>query len=456
MPQQKQLGVEMTKAEKQKSEMVAKLSNKVRIVRFKGAVMLQNKTGKWVDLSPDLFAELIYSLFGTGISKSRIVDIQHYVFTSSPDHSYMGRYIRMGQRVWDMTEVDFTDEIPPEDCIYSTDVVPDADPEPSQFIMDLACGKQSVYDDILQSIAPLFTTKKPDGVIWWRGNGSNGKSLLAGALYHLLGDYFSGITVKQIEDGRDSLVMNGKLGNIVKESSEGFIDDTQAYKSIGTHEDFHIHLFHSQAMAKVNGDLHHIFSANNIPTFGDKSDGARRRTLLIPFDNKFVSDPTFEDRLFTPKFFRQLLGLCLQYARRLKEQNYQYQFGEVTTETKDRYDVETNTAETYVKELIDNEIYGFTSYANLQTDYMNWCDDGGFYVMKKSVLRRAAEDVGFRKSSYRENNRSKAVYTKEGYTWGELHKLGGIRLGLCQLATSVIEMSESSTETEKTKLLENW
>ena len=64
-----------------KQIMAEKLEATVRIVRFKGATVIEEK-GRWVDLTSDKFAEVCYKKFGAGLNKSRINDLEHLFRTS--------------------------------------------------------------------------------------------------------------------------------------------------------------------------------------------------------------------------------------------------------------------------------------------------------------------------------------------------------------------------------------
>ena len=301
-----------------------------RIARFKGATIIE-ESNRWVDLTSDKFAEACYKKFGDGLNKSAVNDLEHLFRTTAPDMSDKAQYIAFGSQVWDMKTLDWTQDIADEDCVYRIPFDPIEGDKKIPFVMDLACGDEGVYDDIMQSVAPILMDKKPTGVIWYLGGGANGKSTLVHLLYKIFGSYLTEITVKQLEDERDTPQLNGKLANICKESSDGFVEDTRTYKSIGTHESFSVHKFHSQDMVEIEGNVHHIFSANNIPTFGDKSYGARRRTLVIPFNNRFTPDETFEDKTFTKKFIQRFVSEMLKYTAVLKDQNYEYKFSDTTT-----------------------------------------------------------------------------------------------------------------------------
>jgi phage/plasmid-associated DNA primase len=418
-----------TKAEEQKALDIAHMQRAMQVARFKGTTLYLADNGYWQPLTEDYFRTQAYKVLETPM-RTRINEVWDYMQLGTKDLTQYAQYIRMGDLVWDTKTVDFTDQIPSEDCVYATPYTPDLEPEPSEFILDIAKRDKTLYDTILQTIAPIFCAYKPAGVIWWKGGGRNGKTTLAQVLYDLFPGFISNITIKQIEDERDAPVLNGNLANIVKESSDAYIHDSKAYKSIGTHEDFPVHKFHSQQSVMIDGSLHHIFSANNIPTFADKSDGARRRTLIIPFEVKFDDDPSFIDKTFTPEFYSQHLGLFVQYAKKLKEQGYHYNFDEHTAKVKKNYDVGTNSATTYLDELLTQYIFGFNSYGDLYTDYENWCIDNGYSSLSRQALRKATEDYEFHATTVRGNDRLVKRYIKEGYTFADLELIGGTRPGI--------------------------
>lgn len=437
-----------------KAKMAAKLHQQTRIARFKGSVIIEID-GKWREMSSDLFSEACYKQFGFGINKSRIADLEHLFRTTAQDLSDRAHLIDFGGAVWNMKKLDWDQSVDPAECVYRVDWQPVGDAKPIQFIMDLAKGDQGVYDDIMQSCAPIIMDKKPTGVIWYLGGGANGKSTLVHLLYRIFGPYLTEITVKQLEDERDTPQLNGKLANICKESSEGFVEDTRTYKSIGTHENFSVHKFHSQDMVEIEGNVHHIFSANNIPTFGDKSYGARRRTLVIPFQNQFKPDEMFEEKTFTNKFIERFIAELIKYAHQLKDQNFEYEFSNTTHAMKEKYDTDANTAQTYSDELVEQDIIGFENYNQLRMDYENWCLDHGYKPSSINVLRRAMDEKGFeRKSARDDNQRVIKMYAKVGADTTTMVRVSG-RLGIFQAKGSEHELDVLNQE-EKQKMLGDW
>lgn len=379
-----------------------------RVITFNGrAMVLQEVTvpkfgvfEQYVPLHKDVFERLAYPILG-GVTRSRIADVFAYVINMAPDYSDYSHLIMMGDRVWDSRALDFVTDVPLEKVVWRCPWSVNPVPAPLDFVMSLAGDDEGHYSDIMQSMAGLISEQKPDGVIWWVGAGANGKSSLMEALYRLFPGQLASLTVKRLTDERDTPMLNGHLANVVKESSEGKIEDTQVYKSIGTHEDFRVHKFHSQESLVIRGNMHHIFSANSVPTFNDKGYSARRRTLIIPFKQRFESDPEFNDRTFTPEVLGHLLSEIIMAAKGIAERNYRYKLSAVSEEAKGNYDTEANNAEEYIREIVQEGVVAFESFSPVRIDYENWCSDNGYTPLGTGNLRRAAQSAGFERRTVR-------------------------------------------------------
>lgn len=358
-----------------------------KIVRFKGQALLLDTNGHYHPLTSDKFAEIAYSVH-SGALVQQIRELEHITRIQAPDVSHLSHRIAINDyEDWDMrtlarAEADMG-------TVFRTTVAPSDDTEAAfAFMLQLADGDKALAWDMLQGIAPLFMEKKPAGVIWFVGTGANGKSALINALYKIVGSHLASLTVASIEDGRDAPRLNGMLGNVCRESSESRVDDTERYKAVGTHEPFEVHKFHSQDMITVTGDLHHIFNANNIPVFGDKTQGARRRTLIIPFPARFEDDPTFEDRTFTPAFLGGLLGLILEATHVIRDNGYRYRFSTLTNQAKEAYDSEVNSAEAFLTHLRSVGVEAFVSYTFLERAYRDFCGNEGLVPLGVTNLKR--------------------------------------------------------------------
>lgn len=377
----------------------------LHFIHFKGLALWRTPdTRGFIPLRSDDFSRLCYQRF-LGISKSGIDDLMHAIRTTAPDRTEWGRRVAFGESVWDMHDlemVDFTTEY-----VYASELKPTGNREKAwQFLCQLADGDENLAHDYLQAIAPLFMMRKPTGVIWFVGGGSNGKSALINALYRIIGKYFTSMTTSAIEDGRDSPRLNGVLGNICRESSESRVEDTERYKAIGTHEPFTVHKFHSQDTIEIDTSFHTIFNANNVPVFSDKTKGARRRTQIVPFPAHFRDDPSFEDNTFTPEFLSGLIELILEATRTIRDNGYRYKWSDQTIKAKESYDNEVNSAEAFLDYLRESGIVGFYNYALLKINYENWCSHNGLIPLGVTTLKRTiGNEVGVIRKAVRDEGK---------------------------------------------------
>jgi len=441
-----------------KQSQAKSIDMKYRIVRFRGSVLYRADDG-WEPLSSDEFARMCYITLGAGVRQTQIKDLQHLFFTSSDDLTKYAHYIAMPDgRVWNMKRLGFTTTVAPEDCIYTTAVSPTYGKTHREWLEQVTLGDVGVADDIIQALAPIFMHKKPFGVFWFLGNGANGKSTVLKSLYAIFGSeapyshnrWFSQLTVKQIEDERDIPVINGKIGNICLESNDGHIKDTGGYKNLAEHSTFNVHRFNSQDGVQIDGNVHTIFNANNIPTFADKTQGVRRRTFTVPFKASFPQDNTFDEKLFSKKnFLSDLLGEILETTKILKDNGYDYKFSDTTLVAKQDYDEEVNTAETYFEELVNQEIWGFNNFVDLNKDYQNWCDERSLTSLGKKSIAHAAKAFGYERKGYRPGDKFITKYVLGDIGLEDIKEVP-MRWGMWQKRDSDIELVTIEDETDKT------
>jgi len=378
--------------------------------------------GSYVPLTREVFQRLAYQLYG-GLNMTALREVEDMVRATAPIRDDLARFVALGDgSVWDMALCDYTTAIANEDCVFATRHYPDPTHTEASitYIRQLANDHDGVAEDIWQTLAPVIMDKKPTGVIWYRGWGRNGKSGLLeetdGVLHRLFGAHLSSVTLHAIEDERDAPRLNGNLANIVDDSSEGRIDDSRTYKAIGTHQPFPVHKFHSQDGIMIDGNLHHIFATNNMPVFGDKSQGARRRTVIIKFENEFELDGTFYDRTFTDDFLNGFLYNMTTWAKKLKEWNYGYRFSAKTLEDKMEYDSVVNTAESFAEYFIKEQGgVMFESYSHIMTLYNWWCDRNSLVALGKMSLSEAFKYKGFKRNKITVGDSRKNVFKLHGY-----------------------------------------
>jgi hypothetical protein len=327
----------------------ATIMARYRIIRFRGRAMIEvyEPYPHFILLTTEHFTEIATPLLGW-VRQSRLNDVFDYVTSTAPDLTCNNRLVLFGNladtkaslTVWDMVTLEARSDITPTDCVRRSPYSMKKHGRlPIPLIMQLAGGDEGVYDDIMQSLAPLVMALKPEGVIWWVGADAQGKSILMDALRRIFPDQLASITNQRLAGGRVTRILNGNLGNIV-ESDSGQVQDVGLYRSLAKHQSFGVHQYHSQNGLKIHGNIHHIFSADSAPRFSRKSWSTRWRTFAVPFSQQIKSDPT---SILTDEFFNQLIAEMCSYANRLKRQGYRYEWSAATLDAKhDNSVVETN------------------------------------------------------------------------------------------------------------------
>jgi phage/plasmid-associated DNA primase len=170
-----------------------------------------------------------------------------------------------------------------------------------------------------------------------------------------------------------------------------------------------------------------------VPTFNDKGWSARRRTFIVPFAQRFASNPNFEEVTFTQELFEALVGEMCRYAVRLRDQGLRYKWSAATLAAKAEYDVEANNAEEYAREIIQQGIVGFETFGPIKMDYENWCIDQGYVPLGISNLRRAIQASGFERRSAQVEGKISKLYMIPNVKPTELQTVGMSRPGMYTL-----------------------
>ena len=314
-----------------------------RIIRFKGCLMIEmhEPYAHFISLTREHFTRIAHQLLGWARPSHMNGVFAHLRYTaqdlSANDHLLLFGNLadtKADLTVWDMDTLVVRSDVLPQDCVQRSPYsMKRHDNGSLPFIMQLSGNEQSLYDDIMQSLAPLTMAQKPDGVIWWIGDGTNSKSMLMDALFSIFPDQLSSLTVKQLVGGRSNTpLLNGMLGNIAKDDN-GQVKDVELYRTISKHHDFNVHKYHSQDGLEVQGNVHHIFSADNAPTFTKKSWSTQWRTFTVPFNEQNESNLPYT---FTPEMFGQLIAEMCVYANHIKRQGYRYEWSATTLAAKNR------------------------------------------------------------------------------------------------------------------------
>ncbi len=375
--------------------------NQVNICSYYGQTYLE-KDGLWGRITVTDFKSICYAVFGAGIPASHVRDLEHYFMGSHNILPHPSELISFDGKIWDMDKCDFVIE-PISKCFFRSSITPNMDIKRgnNQFIKDLACDDKGVYEDIFMTLAVMFSRQKPDMVGFFYGEGRNGKSVLIDVVNKIIGNHISTINLERLTDQRDAPLINGTLANLCGENADNIvIEDSQIFKSIGSHEKFSVHRMHTNDSIEIDTNPVHIFCVNNLPTFKDKSNAIIRRSRIIPFNNKFVENRKFRDDLLNDdKFMSDFLGEVLLYCQAGKQVHWVSDMSEKTRLEIEHYETLRNSAKAFISEYIESGLVGFTSFTILDVKYENWCNDNGFNKLGTKTFRKTVIAHAFKRRS---------------------------------------------------------
>jgi hypothetical protein len=315
--------------------MAAIILAKYRIVRFHGRAMIELSFpySHFEPMNKELFREVAAPLLGW-VKQRHMNHLYDYLIGTAPDLSWSDRFVVFGDlsgskanvSVWDMERLEFRNDISPHDCVWRSPysvkrpVSTQNAAAPIPLIMHLAGGNKHLYDDIMQTLAPLVMSCKPEGVVWWVGGNAESKQLLMEAVHRILPNQLARLDVERLDGGRQMPTLNGKLGNVVQGGSSA-VADVSLYRSLSKHQTFGVHKYRSQEGMNIRGNVHHIFSSPHTPTFSRKTWSTQMRTIIIPFS------PLTEGNVLpemTVELQGRLIAEMCMYAAQIRRQGYRY------------------------------------------------------------------------------------------------------------------------------------
>jgi putative DNA primase/helicase len=178
------------------------------------------------------------------------------------------------------------------------------------------------HDLVLELFAYcLLPTTKLDIAVQLIGGGANGKSVFLKLLKSFIGAAnTSAESLHDIEKNRFRLAsLTGKLANICADIAGQHLPSSDTFKKLTTGDEISVEKKYCMPYTTCNfAKL--FFSANQLPTCDDVSDGFFRRWIILRFPNQFLSgkaDPDLLEKLTTPQELSGLLNLALPALRRL-------------------------------------------------------------------------------------------------------------------------------------------
>lgn len=155
----------------------------------------------------------------------------------------------------------------------------------------LSSGVEKRKQTILEMIGYSMTTsvKLQKAFILYGNTARNGKSTLINIISELIGNKNIGtVPFKELSKNKFAGVgIKGKLLNVGSEMTDEFIEDVSNFKMYITGDEVEIEE-KFKPRQKIKPYTKFIFSANELPTVADKTDGFYRRLQIIPLEYSFT------------------------------------------------------------------------------------------------------------------------------------------------------------------------
>ena len=223
--------------------------------------------------------------------------------------------------------------------------------------------------------------------------GANGKSTFLEMLNNWSGELGSNINLEAFNDNTSVAELEDKLVNIGDDIDASYLDKSMNFKTLASGNTIMVRPIYQQPR-KLKNTATLIFTANEMPTFRDKTGGIERRLAIIPCDNVVKqADFGMDEKLSTDNAKSYLLNLALQGVGRIRANGGKLTESKLMEEIVKGYMTETDSILGFIEEQgIDQ-----TADRNIIYDsYKAYCDDIGTKPQKMAALTRKLTSLGYR------------------------------------------------------------
>lgn len=274
---------------------------------------------------------------------------------------------------------------------FTTQVQAVYDPEAQcprwkSFLVEML-GDDTSKIDILQEYVgySLDYSVNVEMIIFLLGRGANGKSVFCDAIKNVIGyGNYDTISLDDLKNKNYVAELLGKLINISTESQAKAEVYESNLKRLASGEEIKVdrkfkHPFSFKSNCK------HIYSLNNLPRVGDKTDAFFRRIMPIPFNRQVEKDKRILGlgALIAKDEASGILNWMIEGYVRLKNQGWQFTYSKQVQELLDEYRKDNNNVLNFVDECCQFDQDLFMSNETAYERYQDWCKKSGVNAVKK-------------------------------------------------------------------------
>lgn len=265
-----------------------------------------------------------------------------------------------------------------------------------EFLDFLTCDRKDlrqVIEDMLGHV--LMMQGFPHKVFFFIGEkGGNGKSTFLEMLNNFAGDLATNISLDNFNDPTSVVDLEGRLVNIGDDIDASFLDKSSNFKILASGNTLKVRPIYATPYSLKNKATL-IFTANEMPSFKDKSGGITRRLIIIPCDNVVKKqDLTIDSKLSTDEAKSYILNLALSGLNNIRENGGKISKSKTIESNVLGYLVDNNSVLLYLKE---GDIDLNTDANFIYNDYRQFADDYGFKPFSKTKFTQILKDEGYEK-----------------------------------------------------------
>lgn len=343
----------------------------------KDQIELQKKSNEFLELKKAQYAELTHQLYTYGN-------------TVPPKTEFKVR-LRNGVIIEDNV-ADYDTGFTPfyMDVVYDPEAY---DGYVDSFLDFITCDRADmrvVVEEIIGHI--LLAHKFPHKIFFLTGSGANGKSTFIEMITKFTGDLSSHVDISQFDDGTSLTSLIGKLVNVADDVDALYLEKSKNLKTMASGNTVGARAIYSQPVT-IKNTATLIFTANEPPTFKDKSDGIGRRLLIIPFENKVTSRiHDLDELLSTDQAKSYLLNLGLAAIKRIMDNKFELTISETITNATKQYHIDNDSVLGYITAFPDIE---GNPVADTYEAYAEYADESNLRPVSLNKFTRRLKTLGY-------------------------------------------------------------
>ena len=261
--------------------------------------------------------------------------------------------------------------------------------------LDFLCSDKKdlrlIVEELLGHI--LMTAGFPHKVFFLVGaSGANGKSTFLEMLNAFVGDLGINLALEQFNDQTSVMELEGKLVNVGDDIDAGYMEKSMNFKTLASGNTIMVRPIYSKPY-KLKNKATLIFTANEMPTFKDKSGGIARRVVVIPCENTVKkADPKIDEKLSTDNAKSYLLNIALNAMQRINENGGRLSQSDTVDEVTKEYFVESDTILGFIaQEGISENLATKAVYE----EYERYCDESGAKPYSQTKFTQRLKGLGY-------------------------------------------------------------